>query len=300
MSSPSDYYSVLRRVTAALDPAAEAARQSIYDRARQALMEAGLPGSQMEAERSALEGAIERIESEMQAAAPATRGPGGPRPRRAERAVPEKPQEPGPQARRRSLRVLAALGASAVLLVAFVAYLVWPHGTDRAGRGTRARAPVAGSEKGKPADAAREAGRSYIFNRQMVYYRTVHPVGTIVIARSQGFLHLVRPNVAAMRYTVGIGRACASVAGLLTVSAKEDWSQSPAQTAAIEPPPGQAARDARSRFGLRALALGDHGHRIHGTYAPSTAGDGGCFVLINDDIADLYDRVAVGTRVVIN
>jgi lipoprotein-anchoring transpeptidase ErfK/SrfK len=135
----------------------------------------------------------------------------------------------------------------------------------------------------------------------MVYYRTVHPVGTIVVAKSQGFLHLVRPNVAAMRYTVGIGRACTGVAGLLTVSAKEDWSQSPAQTAASEPPPGQAAPGgARSRFGLRALPLSDSGHRIHGTHAATTAGDDGCFTLINDDIVDLYDRVQVGTRVVIN
>ena len=55
-------------------------------------------------------------------------------------------------------------------------------------------------------------------------------------------------------------------------------------------------------LGARALYLGKTLYRIHGTNQPSTIGSfvsSGCIRLINDDIADLYSRVQVGTRVVV-
>jgi lipoprotein-anchoring transpeptidase ErfK/SrfK len=289
MSSPTDYYSVLSRVTAALDPAAEEDRHSIYDRARRAIVDADLPARQMQAERSALEAAIERIETEMHQGR--ARVPPPPRPRRAAPAqATEAPHRGAQQQQPRTLGLtpgmLAALATVAVLLLAVVGYALWPGGTasDRSDPGRRAEVPAARSKAETATERTNEPGRSYVFNRQLVYYRTVHPVGTIVIAKSQRFLYLVRPNVAALRYTVGVGRECANAVGLLLVSAKEEWPETPA----------------KSRFGIRSLALGDTGHRIHGTYARSTAGDEGCFPLVNDDIADLYDRVPVGTRVVMN
>jgi lipoprotein-anchoring transpeptidase ErfK/SrfK len=51
---------------------------------------------------------------------------------------------------------------------------------------------------------------------------------------------------------------------------------------------------------VSALPLGDTGHRIYGINPPLRDGGDGCFALTNEDIVDLYDRVEVGTKVVIN
>jgi len=55
-------------------------------------------------------------------------------------------------------------------------------------------------------------------------------------------------------------------------------------------------------LGARALYIGTTVYRIHGTNAPETIGQAvssGCFRLVNDDIIDLYSRVPVGTKVVV-
>ena len=55
-------------------------------------------------------------------------------------------------------------------------------------------------------------------------------------------------------------------------------------------------------LGARAMYLGNTVYRIHGTKAPETIGQAvssGCFRLVNDDVADLYDRVSVGTHVIV-
>src|SRR5262249_204691 len=55
-------------------------------------------------------------------------------------------------------------------------------------------------------------------------------------------------------------------------------------------------------LGARALYLGKTLYRIHGTNQPSTIGtfvSSGCIRLINDDVSDLYQRVNVGTPVVV-
>jgi len=55
-------------------------------------------------------------------------------------------------------------------------------------------------------------------------------------------------------------------------------------------------------MGARALYLGQTVYRVHGTNQPQTIGQAvssGCFRLINPDVMDLYDRVPIGTRVVV-
>ena len=55
-------------------------------------------------------------------------------------------------------------------------------------------------------------------------------------------------------------------------------------------------------LGVRALYLGASHYRIHGTDAPWTIGQdasSGCIRMFNNDVIDLYDRVGVGTRVVV-
>jgi antitoxin (DNA-binding transcriptional repressor) of toxin-antitoxin stability system len=50
------------------------------------------------------------------------------------------------------------------------------------------------------------------------------------------------------------------------------------------------------------MYLGSTVYRIHGTNQPSTIGkfvSSGCIGMLNDDVSDLFDRVKVGTRVVV-
>ena len=55
-------------------------------------------------------------------------------------------------------------------------------------------------------------------------------------------------------------------------------------------------------MGARAMYLGNTVFRIHGTNQPSTMGkfvSSGCIGMLNEDVSDLFDRVKVGTRVVV-
>jgi len=55
-------------------------------------------------------------------------------------------------------------------------------------------------------------------------------------------------------------------------------------------------------LGARAMYLGSTTYRIHGTNDPSTIGkfvSSGCIRLTNEDVEDLFNRVTVGTRVVV-
>ena len=278
-----DYYSVLLRVTSALAPATEEARRAVYDRARLAIMDAGLPPEQTSVERAALEAAIERIEAEADAAEHARPAPAhvtGHEPAAAVASAGDSPTK----AAAVSGRMMFALGAAALLIVAAVGVAYWGV-ADRHSRTAKSAAPVptvAGAPSGAP-DA------SYIFKRQLVYYRSIHPVGTMVISKSQRFLYLVRPEVVALRYTIGVGRECVNAVGLLLISAKEEGE-----------PRLAAAAGSDGRPGTRWITLGDTGHRIFGSSPPIVSGADGCFLLVNDDLIDLYGRVAVGTRVVIN
>jgi len=54
--------------------------------------------------------------------------------------------------------------------------------------------------------------------------------------------------------------------------------------------------------GARALYLGSSLYRIHGSNERHTIGQAvssGCFRMTNEDVVDLYNRVAIGTKVVV-
>lgn len=296
-----DYYSVLVRAASALDPNSPESRRALYDRARDAMAAAPLTPSELRQERFALEAAIRKIESEF-----ADTRDVFPLPVAAGQSMTETahaPQgaavRPARRARALSRFLIPGLAAAAVLVAALLGYEYWRRGDT--GRGDTAKlAPVPARDIGRTKDAGRaeEKSSSYIFKRQMVYYRTIHPVGTIIISKSQNFLYLTRPNTAALRYTIGIGRECSNVAGLLLVSAKEDWSGPSPPVSASETP--STVKAVAGQFGARSLALGDTGHRIHGAEEPIVGRVVGCFPLVNDDVIDLYERVALGTKVVMN
>jgi lipoprotein-anchoring transpeptidase ErfK/SrfK len=278
-----NYLSVIQRAVDALDPNTVEARRELYDRARR-MMRERLPRATAQAELAALDEAIELIEAETvrrSAAPPAIE----PEPTEPPPAIPaEDIAEQSEEERARWRAVLLDAPKSKRWRIVIPAVLVLVLGAA-AFFWLR---PEAGLE---PAAPDERPVVNYVYLRQPVYYRTTHPAGTIIIAKQQNFLYVVRPNVVAIRYGIGLGRECAAATGLHRVTGKEEW-------------PGLRSSDDRTKnpLGARAINFGT-GYRIHGTSAPAQViGDDvdfGCFHLANADAMELYDKTPVDTRVVV-
>jgi len=143
------------------------------------------------------------------------------------------------------------------------------------------------------------------FNRQTVAYAGKEAPGTIVIDNRQRFLYLVEEGGTAIRYGVGVGRDGFGWSGVKAVTAKKEWPdwRPPDEMLRRRPElPRYMAGGPDNPLGARALYLGDSLYRIHGSNEPHTIGQAvssGCFRMRNDDVIDLYERVRVGTRVVV-
>jgi lipoprotein-anchoring transpeptidase ErfK/SrfK len=143
------------------------------------------------------------------------------------------------------------------------------------------------------------------YRRQLVFFRTVEPPGTIIVHTSERFLYLVQGNNRALRYGIGVGREGFQWQGLVRISRKAewpDWTPPPEMIARQPYLPRFMAGGPGNPMGPRALYLGETIYRIHGTNQPQTIGQAvssGCLRLVNPDVIDLYDRVPIGTRVVV-
>ncbi len=141
--------------------------------------------------------------------------------------------------------------------------------------------------------------------RQLVNYSTKEPAGTIIIDTPHTYLYLVLGHGQALRYGIGVGREGFTWAGTERVSRMKEWPDwfPPAEMIERQPYlPRMMAGGPGNPLGARALYLGHTLYRVHGTNQPSTIGktvSSGCIRLLNEDIEDLYDRVQVGTRVVV-
>ncbi|MEP1208049.1 MAG: L,D-transpeptidase [Rhizobiaceae bacterium] len=140
---------------------------------------------------------------------------------------------------------------------------------------------------------------------QPVYFRTNERPGTIVIHTNERFLYLVTGNGRAMRYGVGVGRVGFEWQGVHKISRKRKWPdwRPPSEMIKRQPYlPRFMAGGPGNPLGARALYLGETEYRIHGTNKPQTIGhamSSGCFRMINPDVMNLYERVPVGTRVIV-
>jgi lipoprotein-anchoring transpeptidase ErfK/SrfK len=149
------------------------------------------------------------------------------------------------------------------------------------------------------------AGLDYQFRRQPVYYRTFEAPGTIIVHTQDRFLFLVLGNSRAMRYGVGVGRDGFTWGGVKNISRKREWPDwiPPPEMIQRQPYlPRFMAGGPGNPLGARAMDLGTTVYRIHGTNAPETIGhavSSGCIRLVNDDVIDLYERVPLGTKVVV-
>lgn len=147
------------------------------------------------------------------------------------------------------------------------------------------------------------------FLPQTVTYRTKQKAGTVIISTADKYLYLVLGNGKARRYGVGVGRQGFTWSGVKKISRKAEW---PGWT----PPKEMIAREKKkgkilpahmpggpnNPLGARALYLGTSLYRIHGTTQPWTIGtnvSSGCIRMRNEDVIDFYQRVKVGTKVIV-
>jgi lipoprotein-anchoring transpeptidase ErfK/SrfK len=153
------------------------------------------------------------------------------------------------------------------------------------------------------ANPAQQMDPKYL--KQVVEYRGSEPPGTIIIDTPQRFLFLVQDNSTALRYGIGVGKPGFAWAGEKKISAKKewpDWTPPPEMLERRPDLPHFMAGGPENPLGARALYLGSSLYRIHGSNEPWTIGQAvssGCIRMRNDDVVDLYERVKVGTKVVV-
>ncbi|MGE3159449.1 MAG: L,D-transpeptidase, partial [Xanthobacteraceae bacterium] len=141
--------------------------------------------------------------------------------------------------------------------------------------------------------------------RRIVDFPTKEAPGTIIIDTLNTYLYFVLPAGRAIRYGVGVGREGFIWSGVKTIDRKAqwpDWTPPPEMIARSPYLPRFMAGGVTNPLGARALYLSGTFYRIHGTNSPSTIGSratSGCIRMTNDDVIDLYDRVKVGTKVVV-
>lgn len=146
-------------------------------------------------------------------------------------------------------------------------------------------------------------------SKEIVNFATDEPVGTIIISNEERTLIRVLPNGMAEKYLISVGRDGFTWTGVTRVGRKVEWPawRPPSEMRKRQPglpdyvPPGPY-----NPLGARALYLHSGGrdtlYRIHGTNDSATLGGyetSGCFRLSNSDVMDLFNRVKVGTKVIV-
>jgi lipoprotein-anchoring transpeptidase ErfK/SrfK len=328
-----DYYSILLRAVTAPGAGDARWRRNIYERSRQMLstrmrsLRPQPPLAEIAAEEARLEAAIERLEAELswtektqtdRAAAPP------------DDQIDEAPYESEPEPIESSglgrmawiagAVVIAALGAGGYLFLAGKGQkpaAAPPVNTAAKSTATpnnsgSSNSPTKLATVNSPRNielppgvdgGASDPDLEYVFRRQPTCYRTLQPVGTIIVDKLQHFLYLVQPNNVALRYGIAVGAQCTDLAGMRHIATMAEWPT-------WQPPPEMLSRNPNpmpggpgNPLGARVLQLDDANSRITGTNSPRTIGNVvklGCIRLDNDDIVDLYGRVKPSTPVVVN
>jgi lipoprotein-anchoring transpeptidase ErfK/SrfK len=286
-----DYVQLISRAVATLNPNTREARQALYQRARQTLVDKlrsvdpTLSHTDLNAERAALESAIQQVERDaVRRTAPPQRQPAQERDQERARERAQERYEyrdrPPLKDSRNWLRTAAvALGVLLLFAVGGGIYSFWPRSLDDVRSMAKQRNLSSTSEP-------EEIKSDFVRLRQLVYYRTTQPVGTIVVDKSQTFLYVVRPNLSALRYSIGVGTQCTALSGLYHVARKEEL---PGGKQSGQQPPDSPV-----------LYLDKADYRIHGFDGSARISlPEGCIRLIKDDVIYLYNHTPLETPVVV-
>lgn len=147
------------------------------------------------------------------------------------------------------------------------------------------------------------------FRSRTISYASSLSPGSILVKTGERRLYYILPEGKAIEYHVGVGRDGFTWSGTNMVSRKAEWPdwRPPAEMIAREKKRGRNIPDFMpggpdNPLGARAIYIGDTEFRIHGTTQPWSIGQAvssGCIRMINEEVIDLYERVAVGATVVV-
>jgi len=145
--------------------------------------------------------------------------------------------------------------------------------------------------------------------RHVVDYSRREQPGTILVDTDARYLYYVLPDGKAIRYGVAVGEEAMAFSGVARVgrmSEWPDWIPTAEIQARLGPYPSRVHGGPANPLGARALYLyagnKDTLYRIHGTNQPEYIGQAissGCIRMRNEDVIDLYDRVKLGSTVVV-
>ena len=299
-----DYYPILARAMSAPEARDPQWRRGVYERARQMLVTQLLarrpatPPDAIAAEQSGLDSAIRRIEAEMSRPARAATPRQAPIEQADEDIADPSASAPNQRPLKTPLRLSSiSLFAGAVVASAIGAggYMFWMQHAHKASPPVKNVAATAAPQAPPAAKAATpkfsttkdgdlapgiDGGAAdndlpYVFRRQPTFYRTLQPVGTIIIDKLQHYLYLIQPNNVALRYGIGLGEQCTELAGLRHVASKAEWPPflpTPDMLERKLAKPGLLAGGPGNPLGARVMELDDGKSRINGTNAPATVG----------------------------
>lgn len=138
-----------------------------------------------------------------------------------------------------------------------------------------------------------------------IFGSTVSEADMIDIDNKKKVLTLIQDDGTMIQYPIAVGRNGLQWTGQHVITRKAKWpSWNPSPNMRRKHPglPGYVPGGPDNPLGARALYLGDTLYRIHGTNDPKSIGraaSSGCFRMRNEDVIDLYERVDVGTVVVV-
>jgi lipoprotein-anchoring transpeptidase ErfK/SrfK len=147
------------------------------------------------------------------------------------------------------------------------------------------------------------------YQRQIVDFQRREAPGTVVVDTSNKYLYYVMAKGKAIRYGVTVGEEGQDWSGVAKVGRKTEWpgwTPTEGEKQRLGHLPDYVPPGAQNPMGARALYLfagsRDTQYRIHGTNQPEYIGhaiSSGCIRMTNEDVIDLYNRVNVGTTVVV-
>ncbi|MGI9407459.1 MAG: L,D-transpeptidase family protein [Hyphomicrobiaceae bacterium] len=139
----------------------------------------------------------------------------------------------------------------------------------------------------------------------LTQFSSTHKPGTIVVHVREKRLYLVETASTARVYPIGTARWNLDILGRTSITTRRSrpsWTPTPNQRRRDPTLPRRVEAGPDNPLGIRALGLGWRYRLIHGTSDPSSIGfarSDGCIRMLNDDVADLFDRVRVGNRVLV-